>query len=139
MTYTQTNRSVGSSQLNLFTSNIPFGEEWIAFADDTYYYCVYGNLNINNSNQVSFTDSTVMKVVRSYTSSQELIISEEASTTVNVPFPINVSSNIGIGVLTSTRVEEYNYNQVVTFGTGVLFTLLLVTIGLSIIRKRWLV
>lgn len=139
MTYTQTNRGVSSSQLNLFTSYIPYGDEWIAFADETYYYCVYGKVNTNNRNQVSFTDSTVMKVARSYTTSQDLIITEEATTTVNVPFPINVSSNIGIGVLMSTRVEEYNYNQVATFGTGVLFTLLLVTIGLSIIRKRWLV
>lgn len=139
MIYTQTNRSVGSSHLNLFTSNIPYGEEWISFADDTYYYCVYGNVDSNSSNQVKFEDSTVLKLVRSFTSSQDLIITHEDTTTINIPFPINISSNIGVGVLTTTRVEEYSYNQVVTFGMGVLFTLLLVTVGLAIIRKRWLV
>lgn len=137
--YTQTNRSVSTSVLNLLTSNVPYGRDWIAFADDNYYYCVYGTNESITDNSAVFVDATIQMLPRSYTTSQTITVYSEESTSISLPFPINVQSNIGLGVLTQTRVEEYSYNQVVTFGSSVLFALLLVTIGLAVIRKRWLV
>ena len=132
--YTQTNNSVGSSYYNFFLSKVPDGEDYIIFAVDGYYICIYGDYSSGNT----FTDSTVIKISRTQGSQGTVSYSEENTTTFNIGYEYYSYSNIGTGTyLASPRFAEYTANHSI-IQTSLLFALVLIVIGFNVIKKRWI-
>lgn len=132
--YTQTNNNVGSSYYNFFLSKVPDGEDYIIFAIDDYYICIYGEYKSNNS----FSDSTVIKISRSYNNQGAVSYSQETTTNYTVNYEYYSYSNIGTGTyLSNPRYPEYtqNHNMI---NTSLLFALVLIVIGFNVIKKRWI-
>lgn len=132
--YTQTNSNVGSSYYNFFLSKVPDGEDYIIFATDDYYICIYGEYQSNNS----FSDSTVIKISRSYNNQGVVSYSQETTTNYTVNYEYYSYSNVGLGTyLANPRYPEYtqNHNMI---NTSLLFALVLIVIGFNVIKKRWI-
>lgn len=132
--YTQYNSSVGTAYQNFFLSKVPEGSDYVIFAMEDYYICIYGD----HSSDTSFTDSTVIKISRTYGNQGEVTYVEESNTTYSISYEYYSYSNVGIGTyLVSPYVQQNNYLQS-NLQTGILFILLLVSIGFNVIRKRWI-
>ena len=131
--YTQSNSSVSSSYYNFFLSKVPEGEDYLIFSTDDYYYCVYGSYDGKR-----FNDSTLIRVSRTYGNQGVVSYIEEANTTVTIGYEYYSYSNIGVGTYINPP-DVYNKQLIHnSLQTILLFTILLVTIGFNIIRKRWI-
>lgn len=132
--YVQTNASVGSTYQNFFLSKVPEGSDYVIFAMDDYYICIYG---VHGSDS-SFTDSTVIQISRSYGNQGEVTYIEEDNTTYSITYEYYSYSNVGVGTfLVSPYVEQHNYLHA-NLQTSLLFILVLVSIGFNVVRKRWI-
>lgn len=130
--YTQTNRNVSSSYYNFFLSQVPLGKDYIIFGDETYYYCVYGDYNGS-----LFNESTVLKIART-NNNGSVITSSEASTSVTITYEYYAYSNIGTGTYLIQPQAQNLMNTQINYIGSFVFILLIVTIGFSIIKKRWI-
>lgn len=132
--YTQTQNSVSSSYYNFFLSKVPEGEDYIIFAVDGYYICIYGNYTSDNT----FEDSTVIRISRSSGSQGIVSYHEEDTTTFTINYEYYSYSNIGTGTyLADPRATEYTKNFSMIH-TSLLFALVLLFVGFNVIKKRWI-
>lgn len=131
--YVQTNNSVSAAYQNFFLSKVPEGKDYIIFSSEDYYNCVYGSYDGSR-----FNDSTLIRISRSYGSQGVVSYIDESSTSVSIGYEYYSYSNVGIGTLL-TSPDVYNKQLIHdSIQTILLFTILLVTIGFNIIRKRWI-
>lgn len=131
--YVQTNSSVSSAYQNFFLSHVPEGEDFIIFATDDYYYCVYGSYDNG-----TFNDSTLIRISRTYGSQGVVDYISESTTTVSVSYEYYTYSNVGIGTLVNSPGIYQNQLTHESIQTVLLFIILLVTVGFNVIRKRWI-
>lgn len=131
--YVQSNNSVSSSYQNFFLSKVPEGDDFIIFASEDYYYCVYGSYDNGN-----FNDSTLIRISRTYGSQGVVDYINESTTTVTIRYEYYSYSNIGIGTLVYSPGIYQNQLTHDSIQTVLLFIILLVTVGFNVIRKRWI-
>lgn len=133
-TYTQSNNSVSSSYYNFFLSQVPDGEDFIIFATEDNYICIYGDY----SSDSKFDDTTVIKISRTYGNQGTVTYSDETTSNFNISYEYYTYSNIGIGTyISSPRDSTYALTHDV-IQTSLLFTLLLCFVGFNVIKKRWI-
>lgn len=133
-TYSQYNGSVGSSYYNFFLSKVPADKDYIIFRIDDYYVCIYGD----HVSGTTFEDTTVIKISTAYGSQGQVTYTSESSSSVNVIYEYYTYSNVGTGTLLVPPSVQLNGNQIEHYSFGVLFVILLVILGFSIIKKRWI-
>lgn len=131
-TYTQGQYTVGSNYYNYFLSQVPVGKDYIIFSTQSEYYLVYGDYDGN-----VFNDSTVLSIARS-NSGGVVDRTEETTTTVKITYDYYTYSNIGHGTFLVSPVETHNNIQISHYSFIVLLLLLFVTIGFSVVKKRWM-
>lgn len=132
-TYTQTNSNVSSSYYNYFLSQIPVGKDYIIFATDTNYMCVYGDQTSGST----FEDATVLSILRQNNQGR-VTETNESSTTVNISYDYYTYSNVGYGTYLVSPIETHNNITISHYTFTALLVLLLFFIGFNTIRKRWI-
>lgn len=133
-TYTQSNNSVSSSYYNFFLSKVPDGEDFIIFATEDNYICIYGNYDSGNK----FEDTTVIKISRTYGNQGTVTYSDETTSNFSISYEYYIYSNIGVGTFISSPRVSTNALTHDVIQTSLLLTLLFCFIGFNVIKKRWI-
>lgn len=133
-TYTQSNNSVSSSYYNFFLSKVPDGEDYIIFATENDYICIYGDYISGNK----FDDTTVIKISRSYNNQGTVTYVDENTSNFNISYEYYTYSNIGYGTYISSPRVSTNALTHDVIQTSLLLTLLFCFIGFNVIKKRWI-
>lgn len=131
--YSQGQYSVSSSYYNYFLSQVPEGKDYIIFSTSSDYICIYGDFDGNKS----FDDSTVISIARSNANGR-VTFTDESSSTFTINYPYYAYSDVGVGTYLSRPQSNDRSLQQLTWINVILFVTLLVTIGFSIIKKRWI-
>lgn len=131
--YTQSNNSVSSTYQQFFLSKVPVGEDYIIFAVDGYYMCVYGDYSDGK-----FNDSTIIRISRQTGSNGTVSYLNESSTTVDVNYEYYTYSNIGTGTLLVSPHQTNNQFNISNYTFICIFAFILLYLGFNVIKKRWI-
>lgn len=131
--YVQSNSSVSSSYQQFFLSKVPIGDDYIIFSTDDYYICVHGDYN-----GTAFSNSTLIKISRSYGNQGSVSYSTESSTTVTINYEYYSYSNIGTGTLLVSPQQSINNFESTNYIFISLFAFILLFVGFNVIKKRWI-